>query len=117
MNIFRKAECFGYLTGGIVISGNHVNRNAGFPKSAGLGYQIKPGVVIFPIPVIEVSGNENEMNLLGNGGLNQIVESPPGGLTNVIYRSPVIIVELVQRAVQMNIGCMDKFKHISIQIL
>ena len=72
--------------------------------------QEKPGVIILPLPVIEITGKEHEGHLFLDGEGDEIFQRLPGGSAKDIHRGPFITGQTRQGAVQMDIGGNDKFK-------
>jgi len=70
MNILRKTQFFGNHRGRIVVAGNQVNRNTLIVQSCHLSPKKEAGAVIFPISIIEISGNNQKIDMLINGQLD-----------------------------------------------
>ena len=111
MDPFREPKRFGDFALRVMIPCRNVNRDVGLPKFAHLRDEIKPGVVILPVPVIEIPGNEHEGDILGYGKVHHVFESPPRGMAQFFNRRAFIVIELVQGTVQVDVRGMNKLEH------
>ncbi len=111
MHVIRKAQIFGNFAGGVVIAGHDVHGDSGIAQPAGLGHEIKARIVIPPIAVIKVPGNQNKCDLFVNRRLDQIVEGPAGSPAQLIDRGALVGLEPVKGAVKVDVGRVDEFKH------
>ena len=74
---------------------------------ANVNRRVKVGTVF----VVEVAGDQQKVNLFVDCQLNEIVERLARGDAQGFGRSTFVLIEILQRAVEMDIGSMDELEH------
>ena len=64
------------------------------------------GAPILPIAVIEVAGEQDEVDLLGLGELDQVGQRLPGGAADAVGRR--VRIQAAQRRVQVQVGRVEE---------
>ena len=70
----------------------------------------KPGVIILPIPVVEVTGEEHEGDLLFNRERDEIPERLARSPTKYVQGSALVERKALKGAIQVDICGSDKFE-------
>jgi hypothetical protein len=76
-DIVRPGDGLGDLAGRIVIAGNNEDLDPSPGQAAHPPGEIKSGIVILPIAVIQVAGNKNKCYRLVDGQVDEGVKGPP----------------------------------------
>jgi hypothetical protein len=87
-----------------VIAAHNRDRNTFFGK---LRYPLdeeKPRIVVWPIAIVEVTANYDEVDTLAQGSGDQVFKGPTGGPANIIDWRALIPVKAAQWTVNMKIG-------------
>lgn len=100
----------GDLALGIVISMKKEDGDPGFRKAAHLFYEEKSCPVVLPVPVIEVSRNDHEGDLLVDGHADQVLEGFPGGSPNPRGTFAFLTRQAPERTVEVDVRRMKKAK-------
>jgi hypothetical protein len=69
------------------------------------------GAVILPIAVKEIAGDDDKIDLLGNGKVHQVCECPAGGSAQGFHRRALMEFQALEGAIQVRIGGVDKAEH------
>lgn len=110
-DIVWQAHILGHVTGGVVIAGNEQDLNARFPQPGHLGREKETGIVILPITVVEVTGNEDERHRFGHGQFYQGFKGLAGRSSDFLHRGSGILLKADEGTIEMNVGCMNKLEH------
>ena len=109
-DVTRQTQTLCYLAGGIMVAGNDEYRNRICMQTLHLPDKIEAGIVVPPVTVIEISGQQHESHLFVDRQLHQVIKSPARSAANLLHRSTLVTFEPAQGAVEMNVGCMYKFQ-------
>ena len=71
------------MVGCIVVAPHNEDLDACFPQMVHAGGEVKAGIVVPPIAVINVTGDEDKIYFFLNGKLNEIIKSLAGSIPNV----------------------------------
>ncbi|HEX3150399.1 MAG TPA: hypothetical protein VHR66_20140 [Gemmataceae bacterium] len=96
----------------IVIAGEHNHGNSGPSEFLHLIDEEESGVVVLPIPVVVVTGQNHEFDAPINCQANQIRECLAGCAANCIDGRSFIGVQSEKWAVEMNIGGVEECEHL-----
>jgi hypothetical protein len=69
----------------------------------------QPGAKILPVIVIEITGDQQKRNILGDGEVDQIPERLPRAVARDILRDSPAPREAGKRAIEVNIGGVEEF--------
>lgn len=77
VDVVRQLQATSHLAVGIVVSVQQVDRYSCVSESAHLANEEQPRIEVPPVPVVDVTGNHNEIYLFVDGLGDQFVESVP----------------------------------------
>lgn len=100
----------GDLAFGIVVSVKQKDGDPGFRKASHLFYEEKSSPVVLPVPVIEVSRNDHEGDLLVDGQADQVLEGFPSGPPNPHGTFAFLARQAPERTVEVDVRCVKKSK-------
>ena len=80
------AQAARHLAVGIVVAVQKVNRNSRVSEPAHLANEKQPSIEVLPVPVVNVTGDHHEIDLLVDGLGDQVVESVPSRSFLVIFK-------------------------------
>ena len=109
--IIRQGHSLGDLIGCIVIAGNNKDHDPGLIQPAHLSDKEDAGLVILPITVIEVSGNQNKINCFFNRQINQVIKCPPCRPPNLFNRGIFMGLKTFEGAIEVYVCRVNKTKH------
>ncbi len=95
----------------IVIAAKQNDRDARLVKSSKLIHKEEAGVVILPFPIINVSGQDHEIDVFGDRKTHKIAKRVSGGSADRFDRSSFVLVETAEWAVKVKIGGVNKLEH------
>ena len=78
------------------------------PQPAELPDQVEPGVVIAPIAVVEVAGDQHEIDAFLDGQVDQPREGAPRRSPNPLDGRVLVPLQPLERAVEVDIGRVEK---------
>jgi len=82
------------------------------PLQAGhLAGKKDPRVVILPVPVIEVAGEDDKGGVFLDGQSDEIFAGPPGGPADLFDRRVAVLLQAHQGAVQMHVSGVNEPDH------
>ena len=115
LHIVRQVEMPGYPVCRVVVAVQQANRNARLAQTPHLPDEKLARIVVPPVAVIEVPGNHKEIDTLFDGQVNQPVERVPCGAANAYGGGIVRQGQVLQRAVEVNVGSVKETKgaHVS----
>jgi hypothetical protein len=87
-----------------VITAHNCDRNTFLGKLRYPLYEEKPRIVVWPVAIVEVTANYDEVDTLAQGSGDQVFEGPTGGPANIIDWRALIPVEAAQGTVNMKVG-------------
>jgi hypothetical protein len=88
-----------------VITAHNCDRDTFFGK---LRYPLdeeESRIVVWPVAIVEVTANYDEVDTLAQGSGDQVFEGPTRGPANIIDWRALVPVEATQGAVNMKVGC------------
>ncbi len=68
-------------------------------------------IVVFPIAIIEIARDQEEIDLLINGQGHQILERPAGGSTEELRGRAIMRFQSPERAVEVWVCCVYEAEH------
>ena len=89
-----------------MIAGDHEHPDVGFVQPTHLLREEEPGVVVLPVAVIEISGEENERDLFVEGQVHQLGERFSRCSSDGLDGGGLESREPSQRAVEVYVGRM-----------
>jgi hypothetical protein len=111
MDIRGKVETPGHLACRIMIAINQENRNIVGGKPAHLGYEKESGLIILPVSVIEISGQDHKIDLLFNRPGHKIFKGFPCCLLNAPCIVSLLAGQPPEGTVKVDIRSVYKTKH------
>ena len=78
--------------------------------------EIQAGVVILPVTIVEIAGKQDKSDVLFNRQINQVIEGAARGTADFLDRSTRIALESAERTVEMNVGGVDEFQMLVLDI-
>ena len=103
VDIIRHFEGLGDPAGGIMIAFNIKDANIIFPEHGHLAGKKKPGVIVFPVPVKEISRYYYKGNFFFDRGLNESFQGFPSSASNRVYWRALIVRQTPKGAIEMDI--------------
>ena len=101
MDVVRVRQRAGHLTFGIVVAGHDEHGDIVLFQAPHLADEIQTGIVVFPVPVKQVTGNEYKVDGLFQGQVDQVFKSTPRCLPDFIDGRPLVFFEAMKGAVQI----------------
>lgn len=86
---------------GVVIAADQVDFDPLGVEAGHLFVKEKAGVVVAPVAIVDVSGNDDEGDSLVDGELDEIFERAAGGLADRLDGCSFILIEAMQRTVEV----------------
>jgi hypothetical protein len=111
MDVGRECQPSGDTALGIMVASEQHNRNTRSLKLPDAVHKKQAGVVIRPIAVIEVAGEDDEIDSLGQRELDQAGERLARGPAQRLRWRALVIFQSAKRAVQMDVGGVQESKH------
>ncbi len=108
--IFRWTKCFCQLARRIVVSRYDIGTNPGLLQTHHLPREKQSGVVVFPIAVIEITGQKNERDALLDRQIHQVFQRAAARAANLIDRRTLVALQAAERAVEVEVCCVKKFQ-------
>jgi len=91
-----------------VVSSDHIDSDARLPELRHSLRKEKPCIKVRPISVIEISGDDDEINPLPESALNHVLERAPGRAPYLLHGRTLIALQATQRTVEVDIRAMKK---------
>ena len=91
-----------------MVAGDHDNRDLMFPQPDELTDQVQARVVIAPIAVIQVAGNEHEIDASLDGKVDQPRESPSCRSSYLVDGCVLVSLQALEWAIEMNVRRVQK---------
>ena len=110
-DVRRKPQRPGHPVGRVVVARNHEDPDPGLVQPGHLLDEVKPGVVVGPVPIIDVARQEHKGDLLADRQLDQVLEGSATRGANPLHRRSLVTLKPVQPAVQMEIRGVKKLDH------
>ena len=107
-NVVGQRQSPGHLVGRVVVAGDEEDGDAGLAQPDHLRDEEQARAEFPPIAVVQVAGDEDELDGLGEGQLDQVLQGPARGLACRLDRGALIAFQAAQGAVEVKIGGMDK---------
>jgi len=109
MHIGREHQPSGHLAFGVVVAVEQVDRNTGLVQAPHLAHEKVPGVEIFPVAVVQVARDDNEVDFEFDGFVDQVGEGIARGGAQRVDRRVLVRRQAAQRAVEVDISGVDEF--------
>ncbi len=71
--------------------------------------KVETGVVVLPVAIVEIAGNEEQLDFFLQGELDEIVEGPSGGPAQFFDGATLMAFQASQGTVEVDIGGVEKF--------
>src|SRR3569832_2199772 len=113
VDIVGKGKLLRNFAFGIVVAADNEDANPGLFAPVHLPDEKEAGVEIGPISVKKIAGNDDEIDFLGEGQLDQIFKGPPARHADFGYGRPFVLFQAAQRAVEVNIGAVYELQRSS----
>jgi hypothetical protein len=97
--------------GRVVVSGEEEYPDAGRAEAVHLRYQVQARVVVPPVAVEEIACDHHEGGFLCQGQPDEVFEGAAGGAAEEVHRDPLVGVEAMEGAVQVDVGCVQEGEH------
>ena len=110
LHVAGQREVAGDLALGVVVAVQQIDRDPGGIEPAHLRREIEAGRIVAPLPVIEIAGDDHEVDPLGNGLVDQPLEGLACRAANTLRRRVLLSRQAAQRAVQVDIGGVQETK-------
>ena len=111
----RQAQRPGHFVGGVVVAANCEDRDVGDMQPPHLRGEEHPGAKIRPVAVVNISRDDDERHLFVQRQIHHPPQRPPGRAANDLHRRIGIGLQPAQRAIQMQVGGVQKFKiHVAV---
>ena len=94
-----------------MIPGNQVEGNPGIVEPLCLLSEKQAGIIIPPVPVIEIPRNQYEGDAFINGQIHKIDQCGARGGADDLDRSSLVLLQSFEWTVEVDVGGMDKSKH------
>ena len=107
-DILGQSQGSRHLVGGVMIAGDDEDRDLQVAQPAELAHQIKPGVVIAPIAVVEVARDQDKIDGFLDGKVDQSREGASRRSANPLDGRILIPLEPLERAIEVNIRRVDE---------
>ena len=91
-----------------MVAVEQVDRDAGLVEPSHLAHEEAPGVEVAPGPVVEVAGDDDEVDREFDGLIDQAREGVPCGIAQKLDRRVLVGGKAAQRAVEMDVGGVDE---------
>ena len=113
MHVVRKLqpERLLHVVGSVVVPLNDEHTNVGCLKFFQLPPQMQRRVEVRTITIEQVARDQNKLHLLSNRQSNNVVKRPPRRTAELLPRDVVVVVEIQQRAIQVDIRRVKEFEH------
>ena len=111
LDVVGQAEVAGHLVPGVVIAADEVDPDAGVAEVGHPPGEPEARVVVLPVAVVDVAGDEDEGDLLRDRQADQVLERPTGRPADLLDGAPLIPVEPPQGAVEVDVGGVEELEH------
>jgi hypothetical protein len=101
----------GELAGGVVVASNEQGLDAGFAQLGHLRGEEQAGIVILPVAVLQVTGEQHEGDLLRNGQFNEVFQGPPASAADRLDWAAIILFQASEWTIEVDICSMDELEH------
>jgi hypothetical protein len=88
--IIGKIQSTSDLAGGVMVTGDHEDLDAGLPQTPHPIYEINAGIIVLPVSVIEIPNQQDKGNLLINSQFHKVIKIPPCRTANLFHRGILI---------------------------
>src|SRR5438270_3969127 len=108
VDVGGRTKLFDQLAGGIMIAINQVNVDARVLQPRHLLVEKQRRFKAFQADIVQIAGNDQEVNLLGKRSIDYFLEGAPSSVADLMYRSPRILSKPLQRGIEVDISAMDE---------
>ncbi len=109
-DIGRQCELAGDLAFGVVIAVKQEDGDLGLRQPAHLLHEEESGLVVAPIAVVEVAGDDDEIDLVLDRLTDEVLERGARGGANPFGCRALLPGQPLQGAVEMDVAGMDEAK-------
>ena len=88
----------------VVVALDEKDLDVGTAQAHHLGAEEQTRVEVGPVAVVQVACQQHEVHTLGQGQVDQVFQSPAGGVAQALYRRTGIAAQATQRAVDVQVG-------------
>lgn len=104
----RPAQRLCDHAGGVVVAPDHYNRDVGLAQAPKLADHIQAGVVIGPVSVDDVTGDQQQVGVLVQAQIDKRAQRRPGRSAHRLDRRPWVRRQSPHRAIEVNIGSVNE---------
>ena len=112
LHVGRKREPPCHLAFGVVVAVEQVNRNPDLVQPAHFAHKEVAGVEVLPIAVVQVAGNDDEVDRRVDGLVDQPRKGVTRGRAQGLHRSVRVRGQPAHRAVEVDVGGVDEFHEV-----
>jgi len=100
-----------------MVARHHKDPNVGVPKTPQPFHEIEAGVVVLPVTVIYIAGQQDKCDLFINRKFDQIVEGTTGCTTDLLHGRAFIALQAMQGTVEVDVCGVEEFQRIRFHIV
>src|SRR5579859_1949071 len=117
VHICRRTELFDQLARGIMIAIYEIDIDPGLFQPYHLSIEKQRRLKALQANVVQVTGNDDKVNLVGQRRVQQLFKGAPCRVTNFIDRGPRIVHKSLERGVEVDIGSVNELHPKALQNL
>jgi len=110
IHIVRQFESLRDLAFRVMVAVYYVDWDAGLREAADLAREKEAGLVVAPVPIVEVAGNDEEIDIFLDRVADQIVECLTGRGANPRRDLTILAREAFEGTIEMYVCAVDKPK-------
>ena len=110
-HVVGQPEVAGHPVLGVVVAADQEDLDAGVAEVGHPLDEPEAGVVVLPVAVVDVAGDQDEGDLLVDRQPDQVLQRPPGRPADLRRRAPLVPVEPAQGAVEVDVGGVEELEH------
>src|SRR5436309_2101750 len=108
VNVAGRTELLDQLAGGIMVAVNEIDINAGVFEMDHLLIEEERRFKALKAGIVEVPGDDQEVNFFLDGGGQDFFEGAAGGVANLLDRSAGIVGQTLKGCIEMNVCAVDE---------
>jgi hypothetical protein len=108
VDVGRKAQPARHLALGVVVAVEQIDRDAGLVQPAHLAHEEVAGVEVAPGAVVEVAGDDEEIDRQLDRLVHEVGEGVPRGVAQRLHRGVLVGGQPAQRTVEVDVGGVDE---------
>ena len=103
-----RTKLLDQLAGGIMIAVDEIDVDPGLLQPRHLPVKEQRRLKALQANVVEVAGDDDEVNLMGQRGVQQLLEGAPCRVANLVDRRPRIMHQSLKRSVKVDVGSVNE---------